>query len=125
MHGLGPGWWGGGWWKRVGLKEMHLLRSSPNQCLAGLGRLLSEGASAVNGTWAHLKQQGLLDLSPGGAKIKWGGARPPTSPTRAGGREGGRARRPPPPPPPAAAGGPRCGRPGCRRRRWVGCGAGR
>lgn len=52
------------------MNEMHLLCSSPNQHRTLLGHFLSEGASGVNGKWAHLKHQGLLDLSPSGAKIK-------------------------------------------------------
>lgn len=59
----------GGRWRLVGLNEIHLLCSGPNQYHTRLGHLLSEGASAVNGTWAHLKQQGLLELSFSGALI--------------------------------------------------------
>lgn len=49
----------GGKW---GLNEIHLLCSGPNQHRTRLGHLLSEGASAVNGMWAHLKQQGLQNF---------------------------------------------------------------
>lgn len=53
----------------MGLNEIHLICLSPNEHRTRLGHLLSEGALTVNGTWAHLKQQGLLELSPSGASI--------------------------------------------------------
>lgn len=50
----------------MGMNKTYLLRSSPNQRCTPPGCLLSEGASAVHG-----KNQGVLDLSLSGAKIKW------------------------------------------------------
>lgn len=49
----------------MGLNKTHLLRSSPNQRCTPPGWLLSEETSAVHG-----KNQGVLDLSLSGAKIK-------------------------------------------------------
>lgn len=55
----------------MGLNETHLLCSSINQHCISLRRLLNEGASVVSGKRVHVKNQGVLDLSPSDAKIKW------------------------------------------------------
>lgn len=55
----------------MGLNETHLLCSSMNQHCIPLRRLLNEEASVVSGKCVHVKNQGVLDLFPNDAKIKW------------------------------------------------------
>lgn len=104
----------GGWWRRVCLNEMHLLHSSPNQHHTLLSHLLSEGVSAVNGKWVHLKQQSSRSFSQWCKdQVELGLVTPALRAFQ----------EPSPAPPPAGAGGPRCGGPGCKRTQRAGCGA--